>query len=111
MGDAEDRESQPIDKSMEKWISGWKSADGDGLIAPPAELVKCEICEAEFPLPARSRVLVCSPACKRERQLRYLRAYRQRLKTGRASLLALFGGVVPTDEEILAFLSEREEDP
>lgn len=68
---------------------------------------KCVVCRADFLTKASHRKSVCSDACKRTRSLQYGAAYRQQNRETRLKLLALFGGKVPTKDQIENFIRLR----
>lgn len=111
MDDADKPEIQAIVNSHENGKEGPISGLSEEYFASPAEPVACEICGAEFCMPPAARVRVCSPGCKHERRIRYLRGYRRHLKDGRERLLAVFGGKMPTEEEIMEFLLDGKDEP
>lgn len=80
------------------------------LFYEEVQAANCVICAASF-IPTRPHANVCSPACRRERKLRYGAAYRQFGRDGKRWLHDLFGGRRPTQEEFLRMIQQRKGKP
>lgn len=89
-------------------ISGsQKDSDiSEPLFSEEVRTASCVICAGSFS-PGRRHANVCSPACRRERKLRYGAAYRQYGRDGKRWLHDLFGGRRPTKEDFLKLLERR----
>lgn len=87
-----------------------KSDNSEPLFYDEVQAEICVICAASF-TPTRPHANVCSPACRRERKLRYGAAYRQFGRDGKRWLHDLFGGRRPTQEEFLRMVQQRKGKP
>lgn len=92
---------QAIESNGENSSGREKQAVLEPFIFPPQKSAVCVICGGSFEPGPRSKITTCSPACGRERRLRYGAAYRQSGRDMRAKLSAAFGGRWPTVEELM----------